>query len=152
MNKSKFLKVKTLKSFKLRRKSQLKFWSNKFNFIKFLCTNSEDSNNLTQFNPKPPPPHKILTKDSVTIAVDAVVYYRVQDATMSIANVENSDGATRLLAQTTLRNALGTKTLQEILVDRDSISSGMQVSAPRRHLVASVAGGCLKRDGRRVLF
>jgi len=72
------------------------------------------------------PPQEILTKDSVTIAVDAVVYYRVQDATMSIANVENSDGATRLLAQTTLRNALGTKTLQEILVDRDSISSGMQ--------------------------
>ena len=38
---------------------------------------------------------QILTKDSVTIAVDAVVYYRVQDATMSIANVANADGATR---------------------------------------------------------
>jgi len=72
------------------------------------------------------PPQEILTKDSVTIAVDAVVYYRVQDATMSIANVENADGATRLLAQTTLRNMLGTKTLAEVLTDREYISSGMQ--------------------------
>lgn len=74
------------------------------------------------------PPQEILTKDSVTIAVDAVVYYRVQDATMSIANVENSDGATRLLAQTTLRNMLGTKTLAEVLTDREYISSGMQTT------------------------
>ncbi|XP_076823161.1 stomatin-like [Clavelina lepadiformis] len=72
------------------------------------------------------PPQEILTKDSVTIAVDAVVYYRVQDATMSIANVENADGATRLLAQTTLRNMLGTKSLSEVLTDREHISSGMQ--------------------------
>uniref|UniRef100_H2ZFR8 Band 7 domain-containing protein n=1 Tax=Ciona savignyi TaxID=51511 RepID=H2ZFR8_CIOSA len=70
--------------------------------------------------------HIILTKDSVTISVDAVVYYRVQDATMSIANVENADGATRLLAQTTLRNMLGTKSLSEVLTDREYISSGMQ--------------------------
>jgi len=74
------------------------------------------------------PPQEILTKDSVTIAVDAVVYYRVQDATMSIANVENADGATRLLAQTTLRNMLGTKTLAEVLTDREYISNGMQTT------------------------
>lgn len=74
------------------------------------------------------PPQEILTRDSVTIAVDAVVYYRVQDATMSIANVENADGATRLLAQTTLRNVLGTKTLQEVLTDRDHISANMQAT------------------------
>lgn len=72
------------------------------------------------------PPQEILTKDSVTIAVDAVVYYRVQDATMSIANVANADGATRLLAQTTLRNILGTKSLSEVLTDREFISAGMQ--------------------------
>jgi len=72
------------------------------------------------------PPQEILTKDSVTISVDAVVYYRVQDATMSIANVENADGATRLLAQTTLRNMLGTKNLSEVLTDREYISAGMQ--------------------------
>ncbi|XP_077975305.1 stomatin-like isoform X3 [Styela clava] len=74
------------------------------------------------------PPQEILTKDSVTIAVDAVVYYRVQDATASIANVANADGATRLLSQTTLRNMLGTKSLSEVLTDREEISSGMQVT------------------------
>lgn len=71
------------------------------------------------------PPQEILTKDSVTVAMDAVVYYRVRDATMAVANVENADGATRLLAQTTLRNMLGTKSLAEILTDRDHIAHGM---------------------------
>ena len=46
---------------------------------------------------------KVLTKDSVTVSVDAVVYYRVSNATVSVANVENAHHSTRLLAQTTLR-------------------------------------------------
>ena len=70
----------------------------------------------------------MLTKDSVTVSVDAVVYYRVSNATVSVANVENAHHSTRLLAQTTLRNILGTKNLHEILSDRDSISGSMQVS------------------------
>ena len=69
----------------------------------------------------------MLTRDSVTVSVDAVVYYRVSNATVSVANVENAHHSTRLLAQTTLRNILGTKTLHEILSDRESISSSMQV-------------------------
>ncbi|XP_077986044.1 band 7 protein AGAP004871-like isoform X2 [Glandiceps talaboti] len=73
------------------------------------------------------PPQEILTKDSVTVSVDAVVYYRVNNATISIANVENANHSTRLLAQTTLRNVLGTKSLAEILSDRESISHTMQV-------------------------
>jgi len=72
------------------------------------------------------PPQEILTKDSVTIKVDAVVYYRVQEPQKSVANVKDSDGATQMLAQTTLRNILGTKTLQQVLSDRKVISSGMQ--------------------------
>lgn len=72
------------------------------------------------------PPQEILTKDSVTVSVDAVVYYRVSNATVSIANVENAHHSTRLLAQTTLRNMLGTHNLHEILSDRESISSSMQ--------------------------
>jgi len=74
------------------------------------------------------PPQEILTKDSVTVAVDGVVFFRVQDATMSIANVDNADKATRLLAQTTLRTMLGTKTLAELLTDREQISKGMQAT------------------------
>ena len=54
---------------------------------------------------------QVLTKDSVTVSVDAVVYYRVSNATVSVANVENAHHSTRLLAQTTLRNILGTMNL-----------------------------------------
>ena len=63
----------------------------------------------------------------MTVSVDAVVYYGVSNATISVANVENAHHSTRLLAQTTLRNILGTKTLHEILGERESISSSMQV-------------------------
>jgi len=73
------------------------------------------------------PPQEVLTRDSVTVSVDAVVYYRVSNATISVANVENAHHSTRLLAQTTLRNILGTKNLHEILSDRESISGNMQI-------------------------
>ena len=63
----------------------------------------------------------------MTVAVDAVVYYRVSNATISITNVEDANRSTRLLAQTTLRNVLGTKNLSEILSDRENISHFMQV-------------------------
>jgi len=72
------------------------------------------------------PPQEVLTKDSVTVSVDAVVYYRVNNATISIANVENAHHSTRLLAQTTLRNMLGTHNLHEILSDRETIATSMQ--------------------------
>ncbi|XP_066293407.1 stomatin-like isoform X3 [Branchiostoma lanceolatum] len=74
------------------------------------------------------PPQEILSKDSVTVAVDAVVYYRVQNATISVTNVENAQRSTRLLAATTLRNVLGTKTLGEILTERENISHQMQTA------------------------
>ncbi|KAI1722726.1 SPFH domain / band 7 family domain-containing protein [Ditylenchus destructor] len=74
------------------------------------------------------PPQEILSKDSVTVAVDAVVYFRVLDAAVSIVNVEDSTGSTKLLAQTTLRNILGTKTLAEMLSDREHTSLQMQAA------------------------
>ena len=55
------------------------------------------------------PPQEILTKDSVTVAVDAVVYYRIMNAIDSVQNCENAQSATRLLAKTTQRNILGMK-------------------------------------------
>lgn len=70
---------------------------------------------------------QILTKDSVTVSVDAVVYYRVCNATMSVANVANAHQSTRYLAQTTLRNVLGIRNLHEILSDRENISNNTQV-------------------------
>ncbi|XP_077506147.1 band 7 protein AGAP004871-like isoform X2 [Amblyomma americanum] len=70
----------------------------------------------------------ILSKDSVTVAVDAVVYYRISNATIAVSNVEDYGHSTRLLAATTLRNVLGTKNLSEILSERESISHVMQAS------------------------
>ncbi|XP_063415481.1 stomatin-like isoform X1 [Mytilus trossulus] len=72
------------------------------------------------------PPQEILTKDSVTVAVDAVIYSRIFDPTMSVCNVANADSSTRLLAATTLRNVLGTKNMSELLTERDSIAHQMQ--------------------------
>jgi len=74
------------------------------------------------------PPQEILSRDSVTVAVDAVIYFRVQNPTLAVISVSNVYHSTRLLAQTTLRNVLGTKTLSEILLDREGISAIMQQS------------------------
>lgn len=74
------------------------------------------------------PPQEILTRDSVTIHVDAIMYYKVSDATCCIANVDDYGQSTRLLAATTLRNVLGTKTLCGILSERDSIATDMQTT------------------------
>lgn len=72
------------------------------------------------------PPQEVLTRDSVTVAVDAVVYYRIFNPTVSIANVENAQESTHLLAQTSLRNVLGTRLLSELLCDRGSVSNLMR--------------------------
>lgn len=73
----------------------------------------------------------------MTVAVDAVVYYRISNPMISVINVENAARSTQLLAQTTLRNILGTKTLSEILTDRESISAMMQVSLSRQLLLCT---------------
>jgi erythrocyte band 7 integral membrane protein len=74
------------------------------------------------------PSQEILTKDSVTVTVDAVCYYRTVDPVMTVTNVENAEFSTRLLSATTLRNILGTSTLQEILQDKEKLARHMQVS------------------------
>ncbi|KAL3314316.1 hypothetical protein Ciccas_007068 [Cichlidogyrus casuarinus] len=74
------------------------------------------------------PPQEVLTKDSVTVAVDAVVYYRICNPAVSVLNVEDAARSTRLLAQTTLRNVLGTKDLAQILMDREEMSQTMQTT------------------------
>uniref|UniRef100_A0A1B6J1H7 Band 7 domain-containing protein n=1 Tax=Homalodisca liturata TaxID=320908 RepID=A0A1B6J1H7_9HEMI len=74
------------------------------------------------------PPQEVLTKDSVTVTVDAVVYYRVDKPLSAVNNVNNYSHSTRLLAATTLRNVLGTRNLSEILSERETISHTMQSS------------------------
>lgn len=64
-----------------------------------------------------------------------MVYYRICNATISVANVENVHHSTRLLAQTTLRNMFGIKSLSEILSDRDAIALSMQVYFTLKNLI-----------------
>ncbi|XP_077150161.1 stomatin-like isoform X1 [Ranitomeya variabilis] len=71
------------------------------------------------------PPQEVLTKDSVTIMVDAVVFYRIFNPIVTVVKVDNANQATQMLAQTTLRNMLGTKSLTEILVDREEMADHM---------------------------
>ena len=72
------------------------------------------------------PPQEILTKDSVTVFVNAIMYYKVANAIHAVANVDDYSGSSRLLAATTLRNVLGARNLAEILSERESISKVMQ--------------------------
>ena len=71
---------------------------------------------------------QILTKDSVTVFVNAIMYYKVKDATLAVANVDDYASSAKLLAATTLRNVLGTKSLGDILSERETIAHDMQIS------------------------
>ena len=77
------------------------------------------------------PPQEILTRDSVTVAVDAVVYYKINGPMAAVCNVEDFSKSTKLLASTTLRTILGTKSLAEILSDRENISETMMLQIDR---------------------
>ncbi|KAI3387097.1 hypothetical protein SNEBB_006799 [Seison nebaliae] len=72
------------------------------------------------------PTQEILTKDSVTIRIDAVVYYRIFDVSSSILNVADANYSTELISATCLRNLLGTRDLQEILSSRLDIGQSMK--------------------------
>lgn len=74
------------------------------------------------------PPQEILTKDSVTVVVDAVIYARIYDATMATVNVVDARASTNLLGATTMRTTLGTVGLSELLSDRDRIDAHMQTT------------------------
>ena len=69
------------------------------------------------------PAQDAITRDNVTIKINAVLYYKVFDAAKSILAVENFYYAISQLAQTTMRNAVGAVTLDELLVERDKIST-----------------------------
>lgn len=71
------------------------------------------------------PPQEILTKDTVTIAVDAIVYYSIVEPRLSIDRVVNLKSSLQYVSQTSLRNALSAHTLMEILGERDTISANV---------------------------
>ena len=72
------------------------------------------------------PPQDVITKDNVSITVNAVVYFRVVDANAAVVDVENYLYATSQLAQTTLRSVCGQVELDEILSAREKINIHLQ--------------------------
>ena len=72
------------------------------------------------------PPQDVITRDNVSVKVNAVVYYRVIDSERAIIQVENFREATSQLAQTTLRSVLGQHELDELLAERERLNNMLQ--------------------------
>jgi regulator of protease activity HflC (stomatin/prohibitin superfamily) len=72
------------------------------------------------------PPQDIITRDNVSVKVNAVIYFRVIDPTRAIVEVENFLYATSQLAQTTLRSVLGQTELDELLAEREKLNDQLQ--------------------------
>ena len=72
------------------------------------------------------PPQDIITRDNVTMSVNAVVFFRVLSPREAIVNVEEFGAATLQKAQTVLRNVLGQSELDELLTERDAINTRLQ--------------------------
>jgi regulator of protease activity HflC (stomatin/prohibitin superfamily) len=71
-------------------------------------------------------PQDVITRDNVSVKVNAVIYFRVMDPTKAVIEVENYMYATSQLAQTTLRSICGQAELDELLSERDKINSRLQ--------------------------
>src|ERR687898_2341529 len=72
------------------------------------------------------PPQDIITRDNVSVKVNAVVYYRVIDPRRAIVEVESYTYATSQLAQTTLRSVLGQAELDDLLSERERLNQQLQ--------------------------
>lgn len=72
------------------------------------------------------PKQRVVTKDNVTIDVDAVIYFRIVDPDKAVVQVQRYDIATSLLAQTTLRDVLGEVDLDYLLANRDALNKKLQ--------------------------
>ena len=74
------------------------------------------------------PPQDIITRDNVSVKVNAVVYYRVIDPSRAVVEVENFNYATSQLAQTTLRSVLGQAEMDDLLAERDRLNQQVFVN------------------------
>src|SRR3990167_7069827 len=72
------------------------------------------------------PPQDVITRDNVSVKVNAVVYFRVMDPRRAIVDVENYNYATSQLAQTTLRSVLGQVELDDLLSQRERLNQQLQ--------------------------
>jgi regulator of protease activity HflC (stomatin/prohibitin superfamily) len=72
------------------------------------------------------PPQDVITRDNISVKVNAVVYFRVVNPQAAVLNVENFMYATSQLSQTTLRSVLGQQELDDLLANRDKINQNLQ--------------------------
>jgi len=72
------------------------------------------------------PKQRIITKDNVTVDVDAVVYFRVNDANQAVVKVQDYIRASELLAQTTMRDVIGQVEFDEVLTKREDLNKKLQ--------------------------
>ena len=79
------------------------------------------------------PPQDVITRDNVSVKVNAVVYFRVMDPARAVVEVENFDYATSQLAQTTLRSVLGQVELDDLLSQREQLNQELQQILDQRH-------------------
>ncbi len=77
------------------------------------------------------PPQDVITRDNVSVKVNAVIYFRVMDPNKAITEVEDYMYATSQLSQTTLRSVLGQAELDDLLANRDKINSELQAILDR---------------------
>src|SRR6476660_7753105 len=73
------------------------------------------------------PPQDIITRDNISVKVNAVCYFRIVDANLAMSQVQNYQYATSQLAQTTLRSVVGQFELDEILSERDKVNAKLQI-------------------------
>ncbi len=78
------------------------------------------------------PQQETMSKDNVSVSIDAVIYYNVSDTRAAILNVEYYSYATAMLAQTTLRDIVGETTLDELLTKREMVSKRVQEIVAKR--------------------
>ena len=77
------------------------------------------------------PDQKVITKDNVSATINAVIYYKVSDARKAVIEVENFFYAVSQLAQTTMRNIIGSAELDQVLSQRDELSQRIQAIVDR---------------------
>lgn len=75
----------------------------------------------------PVPAQEGITRDNVTVRVDAVVYFRVVDAAAAVVNVEDYRFAVSQMAQTSLRSIIGKSDLDDLLSDREKLNQGLEL-------------------------
>ncbi len=72
------------------------------------------------------PKQTLITRDNISVDVDAIIYYHVTDPVQAVVEVEDYQGATALIAQTVLRDILGQSELDAILADREALNQHIQ--------------------------